>query len=84
MATACYPNRKGEYVFEVDVWRDDTARLSLRYRARLSNTERIENGRLMPVQVDVQDTYGPTVKDAMRALDASFDTWRRQQLSKRQ
>jgi hypothetical protein len=32
----------------------------------------------------VQDTYGPTVTDAMRALDASFDTWRRQQLSKRQ
>jgi hypothetical protein len=84
MATAYYPRRKGEYVHDVDVSKDDTVRLSLRYPARLSSAERIENGRLMPVRVDVQDTYGPTVTEAMRALDASFETWRQAQVAKRQ
>ena len=84
MATAYYPRRKGEYVYDVDVSKDDMVRLSLRYRARLSSAERIENGRLMPVRVDVQDTNGPTVTEAMRALDASFEAWRLEQLSGRQ
>ena len=41
-----------------------------------SCAERIEDGRLAQVQVDVWD-YGPTVTEAMRALDAHFDAWRR-------
>ena len=49
-----------------------------RHRAHLSNAEHIEDGRLVQVQGDVQDTYGPTVTEAMRALDASFETWRRE------
>jgi hypothetical protein len=57
MSPAYYPLRKGEYVYNVDVSKDDTARLSVRYRAHLSNVERIENGRLEPIQVDVADTY---------------------------
>jgi hypothetical protein len=77
MSPAYYPLRKGEYVYNVDVSKDDTARLSVRYRAHLSNVERIENGRLEPIQVDVADTYGPTVSEAMRALDEHFDAWSR-------
>ena len=70
MGTAYYPKRTGEYVYEVRVAKDETVRLSHRYRAHLSNAERIENRRLMYVQVNVPDTYGPTVSEAMRALDA--------------
>jgi hypothetical protein len=33
--------------------------LSRRYRAHLSNVERVEDGRLAPVQVDVSDTLRP-------------------------
>ena len=77
MATAYYPKRSGEYVYDVSVSKDETARLSRRYRASLINAERIERGRLRPVPVDVPDTYGATVSEAMRALDAHFDAWRR-------
>jgi hypothetical protein len=38
----------------------------------------------MYVQVNLPDTYGPTVTEAMSALDASFDTWRRQHLPNHQ
>lgn len=31
----------------------------------------------MNVQVNVADTYGPTVSEAMRALEAGFETWRK-------
>ena len=41
-------------------------------------------GRLMNVQVNVADTYGPTVSEAVRALEACFDMWRQEQLPKRQ
>jgi hypothetical protein len=75
-----YPKRNGDYVYDVTVTKDDTALLSRRYRAHLANAERIENGRLMPVPIDVPDTYGPTVTEAMQALDASFETWRRDRL----
>ena len=59
----------------MSVSKDETERLFRRYRAHLSNPERIENGRLASVYVDVPDTYGPTVSEAMRALDASFEMW---------
>ncbi len=72
-----YPKRNGDYVYDVTLTKDDTLRLSRRYRAHLSNAERIEDGRLAFVQVDIPDTYGSTVSEAMRALDASFDAWRR-------
>jgi hypothetical protein len=49
-----------------------------RYRASLSDAERIEDGRLTHVQVDLQDTYGPTVTEAVRALEARFEAWRRE------
>ena len=77
MASSFYSHRKDEYVYDVTVTKDETVLLPHRYRARLSNAERIEHGRLAPVQVEVPDAYGPTVTDAMRALDAHFDAWRR-------
>jgi hypothetical protein len=84
MASSFYAHRKGDYVYDVSVTKDDTVRLSNRYRAHLSNAERIEDGQLAPVQVDVQDTYGPTVTEAMRALDAAFEAWRLERLHKLQ
>ena len=72
-----YPKRNGDYVYDVIVTKDETQRLPQRYCAHLSHAERIEEGRLREVPVDVPDAYGPTVTEAMRALDASFDTWRR-------
>ena len=72
-----YPKRNGDYVYDVIVTRDETQRLPRRYCAHLSHAERIEEGRLREVPVDVPYAYGPTVTEAMRALDAAFDVWRR-------
>jgi hypothetical protein len=76
MSATFYPKRNGDYVYDVNVTKDETRSLLRRYRAHLDNAERIEDGRLTPVQVVVADTYGPTVSEAMRALDASFEAWR--------
>ena len=84
MPAAYCPHRHGQYVYDVTVTTDETVRSSRRYRAHLSNAETLENGRLTPAQVMMSDTYGPTVMEAMRALDASFETWRFEQVSKRQ
>jgi len=61
MSQSFYPKRNGDYVYDVTLTKDDTMRLSRRYRAHLSNAERIEDGPLAFVQVDIPDTYGSTV-----------------------
>ena len=76
MASSFYAQRNGDYVYDVMITKDDTARLPRRYRARLSNAERIEHGRLAQVHVNVADVYGLTVSEAIRALDAAFGAWR--------
>ena len=72
-----YPKRNRDYADDVIVTKDETHPLPRRYCAHLSHAERIEEGRLREVPVDVPDAYGPTVTEAMRALDAAFDVWRR-------
>ena len=76
MASTYYPHRNGDYVYEVIVSTDESVPLLRRYRAHPSNVEHIDHGQLAAVLVDIQDGYGPTVSEAMRALDASFDGWR--------
>jgi hypothetical protein len=74
---SAYSKRSGEYVYDVTVTKDESVRLSRRYRAHLSHAERLEGGRLASAQIGVSDTYRPTVTEAIRAFDASVDTWRR-------
>jgi hypothetical protein len=59
----------------VRVTKDDTLALPHRYRAKLSNVQCLEGGRLMYLQVNLPDTFGPTVTEAMLVLDASFELW---------
>src|SRR5262245_12871849 len=76
MPLSYYPTRQGEYVYDVIVAKDESLPLSRRYRALLRNAERVEDGRIAPVVVDVPDGYGPTVSEAIRALEDGFDVWR--------
>jgi hypothetical protein len=59
------------------ITKDATAGSSRLYRARLSNAARMTGRHLVPVAVDVPNAYGSTVAEAIRALDARFDAWRR-------
>lgn len=75
MPSAYYPQRRGDYVYDVDVTKNEALPLSRRYCARFSNAERLEGGRLTSVPVDVPDAYGPTVTEAVRALNDAFGAW---------
>ena len=71
MASSFYAQRKGDYIYDVTVTKEETVRLSHRYRAHLSNAERIEDGRLSQVQADITLTGRPCRKPyghSMRAL----------------
>jgi hypothetical protein len=84
-AGAYYPQRNGDHVYDVTVTTDEMQRPSRRYRAHLScAAECIENGQLALIQVDLRDTYGPTITEALQALDDSFDKWRLQHMAKSQ
>jgi hypothetical protein len=77
MLPVYYPQRRGDFIYDVTVTKDDTCR----YRAHLSRAEHQEGGQLKRIQVDVPDTYGPTAPEAVGALNVSFDTWCREHLS---
>ena len=74
MPSAYYPKRTGDNVYDVTVSKDETRRLSRRYCARLSNAERIENGRLVSVQIDVKDAVPgrPSAKPCGRSMRPSI------------
>ena len=74
MLPSYYPQRRGDYIYDVTVTKDDTCR----YRAHLNRAERQEGGRPTRIPVDVADTYGPTAPEAVGALNVSFDTWCRE------
>ena len=80
MLPAYYPQRRGDYDYDVTVTREDSERVTGQYCARLRHAEHLEDGRLTRVPVDVPDAYGPTAPEAVGALNVSFDTWCREHL----
>ena len=80
MLPSYYPQRRGDYIYDVTVTKDDSVPPTRRCRAHLRHAERLEDGRLTRIPVDVPDTYGPTVAEAVGALNVSFDTWCREHL----
>ena len=78
MSQSFYPKRNGDYVYDVTVTKDEKPSRPL----VASMSECIQQGRLESVQVAVTDAYGATVSEAMRALDAAFDAWRREDAAK--
>jgi hypothetical protein len=81
MLPSYYPQRRGDYIYDVTVTKDDSVPLTRRCRAHLNRAERLDGGRLTRIPVDVPDTYGPTVPEAVGALNVSFDTWCREHVS---
>ena len=71
-----YSKRTGDCVYDVTVTERDFRTPARRYRAHLSNVECIEDGCLVLQNPDIVDTYGPTVMEAVEALDASVEKWR--------
>ena len=84
MLPSYYPQRRGDYIYDVTVTKDDSVPVTRRCRAHLNHAERLDGGRLTHVPVDVPDTYGPTGPEAVGALNVSFDTWCREHLPRPQ
>jgi hypothetical protein len=84
MLPSYYPQRRGDYIYDVTVTKDDSVPVTRRCRAHLNRAERLDGGRLTRIPVDVDDTYGPTVPEAVGALNVSFDTWCREHLAQPQ
>ncbi len=62
MLQAYYPQRRGDFFYDVTVTKDDSVPINRRCRAHLNHVERLEGGRLSRIPVDVPDTvrsYGP-------------------------
>jgi len=74
-----YPRRTGLYVYVVIVTKDDLQPSARRYRAYMTNVERITGGLGAPVHVDLPDAYGATGTEAIEALEQAFETWQRDQ-----
>jgi hypothetical protein len=73
-----YSRWNGEYVYNVTVTENTSARPSRRYRAHLSRVESVKAGGPVEEKPHIADTYGPTAKDAVRSIDARLETWRRE------
>ena len=71
-----YSKRSGDCVYDVTVSERDFRSPARRYRAHLSNVERIEDGCLVLQNPSLVDTYGATAIEAVEALDASVHRWR--------
>jgi len=71
-----YSKRSGDCVYDVTVTERDFRAPARRYRAHISNVERIEDGCLVLQNPNIADTYGPTASAAIAALDASMERWR--------
>jgi len=71
-----YSKRSGDCVYDVTVTERDFRAPARRYRAHISNVERIEDGCLVLQNPTIPDTYGQTANEAIEALDASVERWR--------
>jgi hypothetical protein len=81
----CYRSKQGLSMLPslndgaiITVTKDESVPVTRRCRAHLNHAERLDGGRLTRMPVDVPDTYGPTVPEAVGALNVSFDTWCRE------
>ena len=84
MAPRFYSQRNGGYVYDVTVTKDETVRPSHRYRAHLSNVQRLEGGQPRPRSSRPAGHLRGNGDGGGSALEACFETWRQQQPSERQ
>jgi hypothetical protein len=72
MPAGFFPYRCGDYLYDVTVHKTQEQRPERQYRARVEHVERLANGLLETVTVDVPDAYGATVAEAKASADAAM------------
>jgi hypothetical protein len=70
-----YSLRKGDYLYDVEIYEDPTPGNGVRFYAQVLNMGRLESGRTVAFAPDVQDESGITRDEAFSKIDAAIETW---------
>ena len=67
--------RRGEYVYNIDIYESARAATADHFRAHVMNMVLLEAGRTVSVNPDLQDEYGPTPQRALSRIERAVDEW---------
>ncbi len=67
--------RRGEYVYNIDIYESARAATADHFRAHLMNMVLLEAGQTVLVNPDLQDEYGPTPQRALSRIDRAVYEW---------
>jgi hypothetical protein len=70
-----YSRRRGEYVYNIDVYESVHAVTADHFRAHVMNMVLLEAGQTVLVNPDLQDEYGPTPQRALSRIEHAVDEW---------
>jgi hypothetical protein len=67
--------RRGEYVYNIDIYESARAATADHFRAHVMNMVLLEAGQTVSVNPDLQDEYGPTPQRALSRIERAVDEW---------
>ena len=70
-----YSLRKGDYLYDVEIYEDPAPATAVRFYAQVLNMARLESGRTVAFDPEVQDQVGRTRDEAFSYVDAAVDAW---------
>jgi hypothetical protein len=70
-----YSLRKGDYLYDVEIYEDPTPGTAVRFYAQVLNMARLESGRAVVFGPEVQDQVGRTRDEAFSYIDGAVDAW---------
>jgi hypothetical protein len=73
--SSAYGRRKGDFVYDVDIYEATPPADEGRFYAQAVNMVRLESGRTMPVNAELQDSYGATPDEAFSRIEAAVEAW---------
>jgi hypothetical protein len=73
--THYYSRRRGEYVYNIDIYESARAATADHFRAHVMNMVLLEADQTVSVSPDLQDEYGPTPERALSRIERAVDEW---------
>jgi hypothetical protein len=70
-----YSRRRGEYVYNIDIYESARATTADHFRAHVMNMVLLEAGQTVSVHADLQDEYGPTPQRALSRIERAVNEW---------
>jgi hypothetical protein len=67
--------RRGEYLYDVDLYETIAPANIVHVYARVVNMVRLESGHTVPVNAELQDQHGATLDEAFTHIEAAVAAW---------